>query len=101
MYPGSSMSWFSEYPDWIWNFFEYLAHDTWEYEQTRQGFSHAKTIPCAPFLCDYCESSDHLVDACPSLTMLSIFKNQLDENFEHDKDCAGESYVTSWLDMRV
>ena len=39
MYPGGWGCLFTDTLDKIWSFFEYLAHDTWEYENARETFS--------------------------------------------------------------
>ena len=73
------------------DFFEYLAHDTWEYDNAREIYSfpspdpymmHATPLfesqiegisyghshaPCASVSYDYCDSFDHDVDICPFL----------------------------------
>ena len=36
MYSGGLGCLFTKAPDEIWNFFEYLAHDTWEYDHARE-----------------------------------------------------------------
>jgi len=83
---------FTKTSDKIWDFFEYLAHDTWEYDNTRETFSHPFPdlymmytaqldenqfegisyahyhTPCAYISCDYCDSFDHDVDTCPLLS---------------------------------
>ena len=83
---------FTKTPNEIWNFFEYLAHNTWEYENARETFScpspdpyimHAKPLfesqiesisyehshaPCAPVSCDYCYSFDYDIDTYLSLS---------------------------------
>ena len=39
MYPRGLDYLFTKTPDEIWDFFEYLAHDTWEYDNARGTFS--------------------------------------------------------------
>jgi len=40
MLRGGSGYLFIKTPDEIWNFFGYLAYDTWEYDKAREIFSH-------------------------------------------------------------
>lgn len=82
---------FTSTPDEIWDFFEYFAHETWEYENARETFSHPipdpymmcvapldesqfggisyehSHIPCVSISCDYCDSFDHDIDSCSLL----------------------------------
>jgi len=82
---------FTKTSDEIWDFFEYLAHDTWEYDNANETFSHPipdpymmhatpvdeiqiggicyedSHTPCAPISCYYCDSFDHDVDTYPLL----------------------------------
>lgn len=82
---------FAKSPKETWDFFEYLAHDTWEYENAKGTFSHhildfyeihlkpldeskfRNTLkpfytPCAHVSCDYCYSSKQDVDSSPHVT---------------------------------
>ena len=82
---------FSRILDEVWDFFEYLAHKTWEYDNARVAFSylipdlcvmHATPLdksqfgvtsyehshtPCVPISCDYYDSFYYDVDTCPLL----------------------------------
>ena len=40
MYLGGSGCLFTKPPNEIWDFFESLARETWEYENAREAFSH-------------------------------------------------------------
>lgn len=40
IYPEGLHYLFTKTPDEICDFFEYLAHDTWEYDNARETFSH-------------------------------------------------------------
>ena len=93
MYPRGLGCLFTKTIDEIWDFFfEYLADDTWEYENARETFNlpspdpyvvhatpfdksqfegisyeHSHT-PSAPISYDYCYSFDHDVDTFPLLS---------------------------------
>lgn len=91
MYDGGLGCLFTKTLDEIWNFFEYLAHDTWEYDNARETFCHPildpymmhstpldesqiegicyehSHSPCAHIACDYYGSFDYDVDTCPLL----------------------------------
>ena len=41
MYPGGLGCLFTKILDEICDFFEYLAHDSWEYDNAREAFSHS------------------------------------------------------------
>jgi len=91
MYPEGLCFLFTKTPDEIWDFFEYLAQDSWECENARETFSHpsldsymmyvtsldesqiedvsykhSHTL-CAPISCDCCDFFNHDVDTCPLL----------------------------------
>jgi len=75
----------------IWDFFEYLAHNTSEYDNARETYSFPSSnpymmqatplfesqsdgiayehshAPCALMSCDYCDAFDHDIDKCPLL----------------------------------
>lgn len=88
IYPGGVLGLLSKTQDEVWNFFEKLAWDTYEFEQAKNNFgyplhsesvipvspypqdhfinSHDPSYSCVPPVwCDYCESSAH--DACSCL----------------------------------
>ena len=84
--PGGLDYLFTKTLDEIWDFFEYLAHDTWEYDNAGEIFSHPSPdlsmihsipldeshfggtsyehshSPCIPVSCDYCDFFDYEVD---------------------------------------
>jgi len=77
----------SKTQDEVWNFFEKLAWDTYQFEQVSEtlgypthgeyashpyhqdhfaySYNHSAYSTMFPILCDYCESSDHNVHNCP------------------------------------
>lgn len=59
----------SKYYGEIWDFFEYQAHDNWEYKNVREDLNYPIPTLCAHFLCDYCKYSGHSTDACAFLTL--------------------------------
>ena len=83
MYPEGLDYLFTKTPDEIWDFFEYLAHNTWVYDNAREIFScpspipymmHATPLaksqfegisynhshtPCILIPCDCCDSFNH------------------------------------------
>ena len=91
IYPGALGYLSTRTSDEIWDFFECLAHEIWEYENARETFSHPTSspyvrharpldksqfrricyehfhTPCGHVSCDYCDSFDHDVNTCPLL----------------------------------
>lgn len=89
MYPGGVSCLFTKTPDEIWDFFQYLAHDTQEYNNARETFGHPTPdpymmhatplvdsqigginyehshTPCDPVSCDQCDFFDYDDDTCP------------------------------------
>ena len=86
--PAGVLGLLSKTQDEVWDFFEKLAWDTYEFEQVRNNFgypTHSEFVfpvsPCPPdpfidshdpshsylpsVLCNYCESSDHAACHCP------------------------------------
>ena len=45
VYPRGLGCSFTKTPNEIWDFFEYLDHDTWEYDNAREAFSHVIPNP--------------------------------------------------------
>jgi len=91
MYPGGLECLFTKTPVKIWDFFECMAHEMWEDDNTRETFSHPIPDPymihvmpldesqfggisydhshtsCAPVSYDWRYSFHHDVDICPLL----------------------------------
>ena len=87
MYPGGLLGLLSKTQDEVWNFFEKLAWDTYQFEQVSEtlGYpthdeyashpyhqdhfaysdNHLSYFTVSSILCDYCKSSDHNVHNCP------------------------------------
>ena len=87
----------SETPDEVWDFFEYLAWETWEFEQDKEALVHSSSDPYAfhfqlyhqhqfrdlcfqeafvpPVLCDYCQSSSHEMRSCPLFTNIDALEH--------------------------
>jgi len=96
IYPRGVLGLLSQTQAKVWNFFEQLAWDTYEFDQAKQNFGYPTQGEfvflinpyhqdhlmnsydlfqsyVTPVLCDYCESSDH--DACNCNIVLIFMLN--------------------------
>ena len=58
----------SKTPDEVWDFFEYLVRETWEFEQAKEAL-----VP--PVLCNCCQSSSHEMCSCPLSTSVDALEH--------------------------